>query len=334
MDIFTLHGFDNTIWLLIWVVFVCVALFFLFYKKQRNNFLQADLLAQVYGKNSLWYKLYVSLLFIISILFFIIIAGPYKNDSIEKVQKNGIDIEIVFDVSYSMIATDIRPSRIDVARRVFSGFISELKSDRVGLILFSGKPFQSVPLSHDYNFLSDFISSLSVDIINQQNPQLQGTAIWDWLVLASDVLWKDAPEREKVIILITDGEANKWVEPELALKLLKQKNIKTYTIGVGKNERSSINVPLWWWLVRQVLISWVDEEILKKISSETWGKYFRADSESALRDILDEIQALEKTQLEFESINFHASNAGIFLALLLLCFTLLSYIVFFKKVRI
>jgi len=129
-----------------------------------------------------------------------------------------------------MIAQDILPSRIDVAKKVFSDFIWALESDRVGLILFAGNPFQSVPLTYDYDFLKNFIDDMSVESVDQNNPILQGTAIGDALVLGSGVLSKENPEREKIIILITDGEANRGIEPELALKLLKEKNTKTYTI--------------------------------------------------------------------------------------------------------
>jgi hypothetical protein len=77
------------------------------------------------------------------------------------------------------------------------------------LILFAGKPFQSIPLTYDYSFLQDFIETLSVESIDQSQNILQGTAIGDALVLGVGVLEKESPEREKVIILITDGTANR-----------------------------------------------------------------------------------------------------------------------------
>jgi len=77
------------------------------------------------------------------------------------------------------------------------------------LILFAGKPFQSIPLTYDYSFLQDFIETLSVESIDQSQNILQGTAIGDALVLGTGVLEKESSEREKVIILITDGTANR-----------------------------------------------------------------------------------------------------------------------------
>ncbi len=334
MSDFIIHGFENTYWIIIGLIIWIGVILFILLKEARTNFLEDELLSQVYGRNSLWYKTYRAIIFIICALFFIILAGPYSNVQIEKIQKNGIDIEIVFDLSYSMIATDLSPTRLEVAKQVLWDFIAGIESDRIGVILFSGKPFQSVPLTHDYNFVSNFIEDIRIDTINQQHQNLQGTAIWDGLVLASDVLLSSEPEREKVIILITDWEANRGVKPELALKLLKQEGIKTYSIWVWKQWQTSIDVPTWFWFNQKVLVSWVDEEILKKIAEETGGEYFRADSLSTFSSILSTIWKLEKSKLEIEVIQFHNSQRSRVLYVLLLCFWIIWYIVFFKKIKL
>lgn len=269
-----------------------------------------------------------------SICSIILLSWLFSNIEKQIVKKEGIDIQIVLDMSYSMIAEDIQPRRIDAAKQMLSNFIGEINSDRVGVILFSGKPFQSVPLTYDYDFLQDFIWAISVDIVNQStNIDLAGTALWDGLVLASDVLSRDYPEREKVIILITDGEANKWVEPELALRLLKQEGIKTYTIWVWKWEETTINVPIGNF-VQQITISWVDEEILRKISDETGAEYFKADSSDTFKQILDTIAQLEKTELEYEIYNTQKSQSMIILCILLTFLGMLAYIHFYKNIRL
>ena len=258
----------------------------------------------------------------------------FSNLDKQIVNKEGIDIQIVLDMSYSMIAEDIKPRRIDAAKTMLAKFVWEIHSDRVGIILFSWKPFQSVPLTYDYNFLKNFISDISVDIVNQStNTELAGTALWDGLILASDILSRDNPEREKVIILITDGEANKWVEPELALRLLKQEGIKTYTIWVWKWEETTITIPVWNY-VQKVLISWVDEEILKKISNETGAAYFRADSSGTFQKILETIAQLEKTELEYEIYTSKKSHNILLLLIILSLLWTLSYIYFYKKIQI
>lgn len=258
----------------------------------------------------------------------------YGNLEKQTIKKEGIDIQIVLDLSYSMIAEDIKPRRIDAAKEMLGKFIWEINSDRIGIILFSGKPFQSVPLTYDYDFLQDFIEEISVDTVAQStNIELAGTALWDGLVLASDVLSRDYPEREKVIILITDGEANKWVEPELALRLLKQEGIKTYTIWVGKWEDTTITIPIGNF-VQRVLVSGVDEEILQKISNETWAAYYRADSSDSFQKILETIAQLEKTDLEYEVYTTKKTKNIQILLILFISLLPLCYIYFYKKITI
>lgn len=314
--------------LLVWGVFI-----FLYFSKKQENFWDLSLIQEVYGSTSWWYRGYILLLLFFSMCFIALFASPQQSESLEKIKKNGVDIEIVFDVSYSMIATDIKPSRIEVAKQVFIDFIWELETDRVGLILFAGKPFQSIPLTYDYNFLKDFISDMSVETIDQSRQRLQGTAIWDGLVLASDILSQDDSDREKVIILITDGEANRGVEPAIALKYLIEKWIKTYTIWVGKEGDNTIEIPTAFGLQR-TLVSGIDEAILKKIASETWWQYFRADSPEAFSSIVQTIAELEKRSLETEAYTLQQERI-IEIFILWLCFYLgILWIFFIKKIRL
>lgn len=292
-----------------------------------------DLLREIYRRQSLWYSLYVTLIISITLLFCLLLAWPYVSQKTQKEIKNGVDISLVFDVSYSMIATDIFPSRIEVAKQVLGSFIGELTQDRVGLILFAGKAFQSVPLSYDYAFLQDFIAEMGVDTIEQSYGHLQGTAIGDALVMAAGTLTEQQDSREKVIVFITDGEANKGVDPKLALKLLKEKNIKTYTIGVGKSEQTSITVPGLWGFPQKVLVSGVDEELLQKIATETGGKYFKAESKSTFQEVLRKIALLEKKPLLREYEQFQVSLLRP-LSLLVLFFLLgILGLLYFKHFR-
>ena len=320
--------------LILWIVLIIVIVCLYFFRPKKENFIDIELISEVYGNSSFLYRIFVCVLIIFSLLLFVLLAWPYSSESQEKIKKDGIDIEIVFDLSYSMIAEDITPSRIEVAKNVLSDFVWELEADRIGLILFSGKPFQSVPLSYDYDFLQEFIEAMDVETINQAQSWLQWTAIWDGLVLASDILSSQDSEREKIIILITDGEANKWVEPALALKLLKQKGIKTYTIGVGKEGDTAITITTPLGIAQRILIGGLDETILQKIASETGWKYFRADSSQAFQDILDTIAKLEKSTLETEIYSFEKSKIGFILILWLMSVLWLWFFVFIKKIRL
>lgn len=329
-----IHGFESIYWLITGAIVLMWLLFVLLRNKKNLNFIDEEILSEVYGKNTYWYNIFIALIFIISALFFLTLAGPYNNKTTEKISKNGIDIEIVFDLSHSMQADDLLPSRLTVAKDVFWDFINEIHSDRIGLILFAGKAFQSIPLSYDYDFVSSVIEDIDINTINQQNRNLQWTAIWDALVLAADVLSEKEEEREKIIILITDGTANTGVNPEIVLKLLQEKNIKTYTIWVGKQWETTMEIVVWPGFTQRIPIAWVDEEILKKISENTWWKYFRADSENTFKQILEAIADLEKSKLESEIISFHSSRTKTLWFLLLLSLSMLWYIVFVKKISL
>jgi len=327
--------FWTPLFLLVWLLIICFGMYFFYTYKKRENFTEDELLKKIFSTSNFWYRLYVWICVSISVCVFLYLSWPYTKDSYTTVKKNGIDIEIVLDLSYSMIATDITPSRIEVAKKVFGDFIWELQTDRVWLVLFSWKPFTSVPLTYDYDFLNDYVRNISIETIDQRNPRLQWTAIGDALVLASDTLVSDeeAWEREKVIILITDGEANRGVEPLLALKLLKKENIKTYAIGVWKDDITIIQAEVAPWIYQNIEIGWIDEEILQKISDETWWEYFRADSESSLRGILDRIQELEKKEIEIEVRNTSESLRVYLSGILFLLLIGLLYCIFIKRIR-
>lgn len=334
MNTFFSHNFERPLLFIILILVWIIALIVIFFRRKNTNFVEIDLIKKVYKQNTLWQYLFLWCIIFITLWSIILVSWLFFNLDKQIVKKEGIDIQIVLDMSYSMIAEDIKPRRIDAAKTMLAKFVWEIHSDRVGIILFSWKPFQSVPLTYDYNFLENFISDISVDIVNQStNIELAGTALWDGLILASDILSRDNSEREKVIVMITDGEANKWVEPELALRLLKQEGIKTYTIWVWKWEETTITIPVWNY-VQKVLISWVDEEILKKISNETGAAYFRADSSGTFQKILETIAQLEKTALEYEIYTSKKShNIHLLLIILSLLWTL-SYIYFYKKIQI
>jgi len=299
--------------------------------KKYNSILIEDI-QKVYKKTALTYRIFFIFVTCITLLFGILFSVPVNTIEKEKIKKNGIDIQIIFDVSYSMIAQDITPSRIEVAKKVVSDFTGQLQADRLGVILFAGKPFTSIPLSFDYVFIQNFLQDISVDVINQDHPQLAGTAIWDALVLGADVLLKQEPQREKIIILLTDGEANRWLDPLVALSYVKDQGIKTYTIGVWKDDTTFIDIPDSFWFVQRLQVWWIDEETLQKISSETGWKYYRADSKQELDRIFRDISRLEKKEIEVENLQIYTPLfTEVLLWMLLLCMWVL-YIIFRKKI--
>lgn len=140
---------------------------------------------------------------------------------------------LVMDISKSMLAEDIAPNRIEAAKKTIDTFLQRLDSDRVGILLFAGKPFASVPLTFDYDAVRTVFTDISTDSINQTIPGLSGTAIGDAILSATDTLDRNAEKnRTKTIILLTDGEANIGIDPTIATKYAHEKHVRIYTIGI------------------------------------------------------------------------------------------------------
>lgn len=323
---------NNIYFLLIIPIFIIIG-FLLYRKKNKIRFSFFEDLKLVYKQNNFYYYLYFILLFIISLVFITIIANPNVKTTTEKIKKNGIDIVLVFDVSYSMEATDLEPNRISVARDVISSFLWNLKTDRVWVVVFSWKPFTSIPLTYDYDFLKEYINTINTSTVNQNSMVLQWTAIWDAMLMWSYLFDEKSNEREKVMIIVTDWEANKWLKPTTALKLLKDKKIKSYTIWIWWLEKTSVYIDNFFWNKLKVQIWWVDEETLKKIASETWWKYYRASSNEVFKKIFNDIDLLEKKEIEVDVKKLYEPRYEYFYYTLLFLY-FLFVLLLFKRVRI
>ncbi len=241
------------------------------------------------------------------VLLTIALARPQIISTAKKVSKNGVDILIALDVSESMLAEDLQPNRIEAAKKYIDKFVSELKNDRVGLEVFAGKPFTQSPLSFDYNVVRYYLAEISTDTINQQYRGLGGTAIGDAIVSAVN-RFKNNPDRTKVLVLLTDGEANVGVDPIFAAEHARANGIKIYTIGIGKKEGAPLKI-------KDAFGNEVyarnpdgslyktkfDEETLKNIAKISGGAYFYAGDNSSLERSLATINKLEKTEYETET---------------------------------
>ena len=323
-----MYTFLNPYFFFLLIPLIVLILFMYFKSWKKNNFLPFEDLKIIYQKNSFSYNLYYSILSIILLIFIIILANPVLKNTKQIIKKDWIDIEIVLDVSYSMNAEDLKPNRLEVAKDVIKNYIKKLQTDRVWIIVFAWKPFTSLPLNFDYDIIWRIIDKISINTINQNNYYMWWTALWDALILASDQ-FNDSEDREKVIILLTDWEANKWLDPMLALKYIKEKKndkFKIYTIWIWGLKSTFVNVPDQFWNMTKVPISWIDEKTLKTLSDSTWGKYFRATDNKTLENIFDTIQKLEKKEIEVNEIKTIKEKNIIFLYWLI--FFMLFFITF------
>ena len=332
MNIFSNIEFLNKGYFIL-ILFVLLFVYY-FYKKQKSwiNFVFIKDVKNIFNKNSFKFYLKITLLFLILINFVLILANPNTTNVSKKEQKNGIDIVIALDISWSMEAEDLKPNRIEAAKSVISGFINKLETDRLWLVVFAWKPFTSIPLTFDYNILSESISSLTTNNIDQNERWLNGTAVWDSILMAKtlfkapkDVTQEEYNQREKVIILLTDWDANVWVDPVLAWLSAKEAWIKVYTIWIWSLEWWVLNYTVWAFKKQQKIAPLNDED-LKQIAEDTGASYFRAEDNNTFTSIFNELSKLEKNDIDVEIKKEYSEYYDIFLYSLTILLTLFSYL--------
>ena len=283
------------------------------------------------GKN--WIARLKPLLFALRLLalaaIIVALARPRTVDESTRVKKTkGIDIVMAMDVSASMLARDLKPNRLEALKSVAARFIQARPNDRIGLVEYAGESFTKTPLTSDKTVVLSSLKDMKYNTVIEG-----GTAIGMGLGTAVNRL-KDSRAKSKVIILLTDGVNNSgFVDPKIASELAAEFGIKVYTIGLGSNglAMSPIGLrPDGSFQYGSIQVE-IDEELLKEIAQTTGGQYFRATSTTKLSEIYDEINKLEKTDIEeFKYTNYEEMfRPLVFLALgLLLIELLLRYTVF------
>lgn len=264
---------------------------YLFFRKNKSSTLTVPSINNIksYAFKSKKYLIGKYLIFISCSVMVVGLARP-QIVSEHKIKKEGIDIVVALDLSKSMLQEDFNPNRLEKSKELLSQFISKRTDDRIGLVIFGGDAYTKIPLTFDTNMLKDVIDKINVNDITSNNQ----TAIGMGVGVAINRL-KDSNSKSKVIILMTDGENNSGeLSPMDATKLAKNFGIKIYTIGIGSYER---NVP-WFGDVRKIKNNELDENLLNAMAKETNGQYFRASDEKSFANIFDEINKLEKTEVE------------------------------------
>ncbi len=272
------------------------------------------------------YLPYVIKVFII-ILLVTALARPQSTTSMENATKEGIDIVLAMDISSSMLAMDFEPNRMEASKDVAQKFIAARKNDRIGLVLFSGESFTQCPLTADHTTLINLLQQ------TRQGVLADGTAIGLGLTNAVARL-KDSETKSKVIILLTDGVNNTGnIAPLTGADIAATYGIRVYTIGVGKNGYATMPVtnPFGGIDYQDVEVQ-IDESTLTEISNRTEGKYFRATDNFELLEIYKEIDRLEKTRMEVETINKSNDEFQLF-ALIAMLLIILNFILRFTVLR-
>ncbi len=234
------------------------------------------------------------------ILLVIVIARPQTGNAREVVQGQGIDIVIAIDISNSMAALDFAPqNRLEAAKSVIGEFIQERDFDRMGLVVFARNAFHQAPLTLDHDVLLQLLDDIRLveDIVDENGFPLllDGTAIGLGIASAANML-RSSTVSSQIIILLTDGDNNASLDPLQAAQAADALGIRVYTIGVGRSgmvtmrDRATDTT----FMVESDL----DEETLQEIAVLTNARYFRAEDLFDLQLVYDQIDVLERSQIE------------------------------------
>ncbi|HKM95005.1 MAG TPA: VWA domain-containing protein [Prolixibacteraceae bacterium] len=285
---------------LLWALIPIIAWYILRQKKMSAS-LQISTLKGFAGATKTWKHYLRHLLFVIRLgvlaLLVVVIARPQSSESWENVSTEGIDIIMCLDVSTSMLARDLKPDRLEAAKDVATQFISGRPYDRIGLVIFGGESFTQCPLTTDHATVINLLRETTTNLIED------GTAIGNGLATSVSRL-KESDALSRVVILLTDGENNRGEIPPLtAAEIASTFGIRVYTIGVGTVGTAPYPIQTPYGTRIQDIPVKIDEETMQSIADVTGGKYFRATNNEKLKNIYNEIDALEKSKIEVKEFS-------------------------------
>jgi Ca-activated chloride channel family protein len=227
-------------------------------------------------------------------------ARPQLGRTITRTKASGVDIMLVLDVSRSMLAEDFtignqRTNRLEAVRMVTERFINSRTNDRIGIIAFAGRPYLVSPLTLDHAWLNKNLDRIRIGLVED------GTAIGSAIASAASRL-KDKPADSKLMVLLTDGDNNAGpIQPLTAAEAARALGIRIYTVGAGSRGLVPFPFtdPFGRTQYRQVNMDF-DEVTLQQIASITGGQYFRATDTQSLNRIFEDIDKLERTDVEMQ----------------------------------
>ncbi len=258
---------------------------------------------------------------ILAILFlFLALTRPRWGYQWEDLHQRGVDVIVALDVSNSMLAEDIKPNRLERAKRKISDLLDMMEGDRIGLVAFAGTSFVQCPLTLDYGAARIFLSAIDTQLI-----PVQGTALGD-AIKTSVKAFRTQEKKSKALILITDGE-DQTGKALSAAKSAGEQGVKIYTIGIGGKigapiPDSSNNGGFRKNQNGEVIVSKLDETTLQQISLETGGSYVRSvTGDIDLKTIYkDQIKKhIEKKELKSERRKIWQERFQWFIFIALIC---------------
>lgn len=259
------------------------------------------------------------LLFAILFLCFAM-ANPQIGSKLETVKRKGVEIMIAIDVSNSMLAEDIKPNRLERAKRAISQLVKKLNNDKIGLIVFAGDAYIQLPITTDYAAARMFLESVNTNIV-----PVQGTAIGKAIEIATESFTSDQT-KNKALIVITDGENHEDDAVNMAAKA-SEAGIIVHTIGMGSPQGSPI--PVYNRNGQQdfrkdkagnVVVTKLNETMLQSIAASGTGLYVRANNaQTGLEQLYDEINKMDKEEFESKVFADYEDRFQIFVLLAIIC---------------
>ena len=287
------------------------------YKKYGNISVITQLMPDVSGVMPL--LKFIALMLALAFLI-IALARPQTGSKLEKGKRKGIELMILLDVSNSMLAEDIKPNRLERAKQAISKLVDRLENDKVGLIVFAGKPYNQLPITTDYAAAKMFLTTVSTDIV-----PTQGTAIGAAIEMALKSFNFQDKTKNKAIIIISDGE-NHEDDAVTSAKAAADEGVYIHTIGMGLPEGSPIPIGKSGATTGykqdadgKTVVTKLDEQMLQEIASAGKGIYVRANNtEVGLNKIFDEIDKMEKKEFEAKIFSDYEDQFQFFIAVALL----------------
>lgn len=313
-------------WLLL-VIPVIILLFVIlifWQKRTRKKFADAALLKSL-APNRSRSKPAIKLILLILGLAGLIIAlvNPKIGSKMETVKREGVDIVFAIDVSKSMEAEDIAPSRLQKSQQLVSQILNNLGSDRVGIIAYAGGAVPQLPITTDYSAAKMFLQALNTDMISSQ-----GTAISDAIELAT-TYYDDDQQTNRVLFIISDGEDHEGNVEDIAEKAAEQ-GIRIFTIGVGTEKGGPIPIKRNGIVQNykknnqgETVITRLNPATLQEIAKATNGTYIQGNNTSeVVEEVTEELQNIEKTEFEAKQFADYKSQFQWFLGIALALFFL------------
>jgi Ca-activated chloride channel family protein len=269
-------------------------------RKKQQEFGDLDLLKKLSREKSSFKPILKLVVVLLALVCLIIgLVNPKIGTKLETVKREGIDIVFAVDVSKSMLAEDVAPSRLEKSKQLVSQIINNLGNDRIGIVAYSGSAFPVLPITTDYSVAKMFLQGMNPGIISSQ-----GTSIDQAINLATTFIDKK-DKTNKLLIIISDGEDHSEASVDAA-EDAKKLGLKIITIGVGSEKggpiplkRNGVVESFQRDQNDEVVITKRNPEVLKEIAKATGGGYVDGNSTKAVLDyVKNALENIQKTEFE------------------------------------